>query len=145
MSESESTSEVGRAWIDYFTWGHVAMGILFYTLTWFIVSLTPAIGRSYIAFIVTMIIGCWIWEVLENNVFLAWGIKFEDKKDSINNLLGDQMFVVVGAIVMWLFEIIIIGNYETYWFFIVAAIGLVVCLIGFLVGRAINKSKNNGS
>jgi hypothetical protein len=148
MSEDEGTNaevgdKTGHAWVDFFSWGHVAMGIGIYTVTWFIVSLTSAIGISYICFISTFVIGCWLWELFENNLVFSWGLKYADKQDSINNMLGDQFFVTIGAIIMWIVEIIIYGNYETYWLYIIAGIGLIICLIGFFISKAIHDKNSS--
>ncbi|MBD3352149.1 MAG: hypothetical protein GF364_11735 [Candidatus Lokiarchaeota archaeon] len=139
---SESSSKIGRVWVDYFSWGHVAMGIGIYALVWFIVSFTSTSAISLYCFLITFIVGGWLWEVIENNLIWSWGMKFEDKQDSINNLLGDQFWVCLGAIIIWIVEIIIIGNYAVYWFYIVAGILLLICLIGFFISKAISEKNN---
>jgi hypothetical protein len=132
------TDRAGHAWVDFFSWGHVAMGIGLYTVSWFIVSLTAASGRSYLSFIITFVLGCWLWEEFENNVVYSWGLKYADKQDSLNNMLGDQFFVTIGAVIMWIVEIIIYGNDPTYWFYILGGIGLLICLIGFFISKAVH-------
>jgi hypothetical protein len=132
------TDRAGNAFYDFFSWGHVAMGVGIYVLSWFILSLTPVVGRSYLSFIITWVLCCWIWEVFENNIVYSWGIKYANRKDSVNNLLGDQFFVTLGAVIMWIVEIIVYGNYPTYWFYILGGIGLLICLIGFFISKAVH-------
>ena len=141
MGETDSeevvpASRVGRAWVDYFTWGHIAMGLGFFTVGYLIVSLFAPVFASCAALLIAAITG-WLWEVFENNLMWSWGMKFEDRKDSINNLLGDEMWVMFGAILMWIVSIIVL-EVETafWWFYVICAVGLLICLIGFFSSKA---------
>lgn len=140
--ETEPTTRVGHAWIDYFTWGHIAMGLGIYPVSYLIVGLIIPVGVSAISMVVCAVLA-WLWEVFENNLMWSWGMKFENRKDSINNLLGDQMWVMLGAILMWIASIILIEfSIAFWWFYVLAAIGLLICLIGFLSSKAYHEKHN---
>lgn len=130
---------IGVTWFDYFSFGHIIMGIAAFIITYFIASLTSTIiPYSLLGFVIAFLFG-WFWEVLENNFLWEIGKKFENKKDSLNNSLSDQMFVMIGAILIWIVQAIFIYvGIEIYWLYISALIAVIIFLILFFIVRAVH-------
>jgi hypothetical protein len=141
--------DVGRAPLDYFSWGHIDMGVVVFLL-WSMVNLLPSAGVGSLIFIlpfglsiILTIVVAIVWEILENTVLIDIGLKFEGKKDSFINALFDIIFVVIGGLIMWGIKVIIVnmimGVAGIGVFYIVGVITFVAVLIGFFIGRSMTK------
>lgn len=104
-------SEVGIAWFDFYSIGHICFGIglflffsLFYTLPKRKYGTTPIFSLLFV-FILT-IISSILWEIVENLVFLDLGWKFEDRLDSWQNMTTDVLLCGIGGLGTWLFAYI---------------------------------------
>lgn len=161
MGENESTpiiatskSQTGRAPWDYFSWGHIDMGIGSFLLL-SLINIIP----TYIFQIPIYIIYYWLmivivicfgigWEILENTLLVSTGLKFENRRDSLKNALWDILFVTIGGFYTWIIKGILINLYGLNTailndmilaYFIVILISFCVCLVAFLIGRAMTK------
>ena len=152
MSEemvASSKADVGRAPIDYFSWGHVDMGVAVFLL-FSLINLIPSsisgnlgtVTPFWLSIVLTIVVAV-VWEILENTLFVDWGIKFEGRKDSLVNSLWDILFVILGGLIMWgiksLMINVILGTDGIPAFYIVGVILFVAVLIAFFIGRAMTK------
>ena len=146
---AESKQEVGRAPIDYFSWGHVDMGIAVFLL-WSMINLIPSavvgdlidIVPFWLSIVLTIVVAV-VWEILENTLFVDIGIKFEGRRDSLINSIWDIIFVIIGGLVMWGIKAIIVNlimqEAGIGVFYIVGIITFIAVLIAFFIGRAMTK------
>ena len=151
---AESTDEVSRKPIDYFSWGHIGMGVVVFLL-WSLINLMPSLALGSIVFpvffwfsIVLTIVTAIVWEIIENTLFVHIGIKFEDRRDSFINAIADIVFVIIGGLIMWGFKVLIVNIFYQVdgilIFYIIGGLSLLTCLIGFLIGRAMTLKKSQG-
>ena len=101
-------SEVGISFLDFYSFGHVAMGIglfLFFSFLIYYLFKKVNLKTSLYYSLILSIIGGIVWEIIENILFFKWGIKFEGRKDSSFNLATDLFFVSIGAYLMILLRI----------------------------------------
>ncbi|MBD3338666.1 MAG: hypothetical protein GF353_06145 [Candidatus Lokiarchaeota archaeon] len=150
MSEvfAGSKDDVGRSAIDYFTWGHIAMGVAIFLLLSLINTIPSYIDNALVYIIpyilmlfISFLIGV-VWEILENTLFVGIGIKFEGRRDSFVNALWDVIFVCIGALIIWIIKglmVNLIGPHLIPAFYIVGIVIFVVSVLGFVIGRAITK------
>ncbi|MHA1280989.1 MAG: hypothetical protein ACTSQP_00670 [Promethearchaeota archaeon] len=141
--------EVGRSPIDYFSWGHVDMGIAAFLLLSLINTIPSLIDKTliyiipYFLMLILVIVVAIVWEILENTLLLEWGFKFEGRKDSFVNALWDIIFVIIGGLYMWIVKGILVnvimGVKGIPIFYIIGIISFIVILIAFFIGKAITK------
>lgn len=151
---ASSKSQTGIAPIDYFSWGHIDLGIASFLLLSLINVLPSYFEDELIYFIpywlmlVLVLLVAIIWEILENTLFVKLGIKFEGRRDSFKNATWDVIFGIIGGSATWAFKGIFVniggvasGNIPQYvtYFYIVGIIAFVVILICFFIGRATTK------
>ncbi|MHA1343972.1 MAG: MFS transporter [Promethearchaeota archaeon] len=152
----QTTDEVGRAAIDYFSWGHIGMGIVAFLLLSLINTVPSYVTHMliyiipYYIMILLVIIIAIVWELLENTLLLEWGFKFEGRQDSLENATWDIIFVVIGGLVMWIFKGLIVniwGNSNNtiqqaiIYFYIIGIISFGVIIVCFLIGKQMTKEK----
>jgi len=105
------TDEVGISWFDFYSIGHICLGIglfLFWSLFYTIPKKkgrTPIFSLLFV-FILTIVFAI-IWEIIENMVFLELGWKFENRPDSWQNMSTDVLLCAVGGLGTWLFAYLI--------------------------------------
>ena len=89
-----------------------------------------------------------IWEILENTLLVDIGIKFEGRRDSLENAVWDIIFGIIGGVIMCLFKGILVNilgvlnnNIPQYiiYFYITGIISFFIILICFFIGRAMTK------
>ncbi|MHA1146784.1 MAG: hypothetical protein ACTSR8_00900 [Promethearchaeota archaeon] len=140
--------DVGRAPIDYFSWGHVAMGLATFLLislintipSWVVQDLVYII--PYWSMLVLSFVVAIIWEILENTVLLEMGFKFEGRRDSLINAIFDILFVCIGALIIWIIKGIMVnlnGVHLIPAYYIVGVISFAVVIIAFLIAKAMTK------
>jgi hypothetical protein len=145
---AETKDETGRAPWDYFSWGHVAMGIMSFLLL-VLINIIPTYVDQALVYIIpywlmlvlTICVGIG-WEIIENTIFVKWGIKFENRRDSLINAFWDVLFVIIGALYVWIIKGImvnLIGVHLILEFYIVGIVSFIVILIAFFIGRAMTK------
>jgi len=113
------TSEVNVSVLDFFTLGHIVMGYITWIISWILVMLIIALTfpitvvslldqtpyTRCLAIAITCLVGI-IWEYLENFLFTKYktNVKFEGRKDSLQNSLTDIVAVIGGGIFGWIFS-----------------------------------------
>jgi hypothetical protein len=133
---------VGRSPWDFYSWGHIDMGIFSFLMLSLIITVPSFyLGLSaqssiwwWLIFVLTLMIGI-IWEILENSVLYYWGLR-PGGLDSAKNCLWDIIFVTLGGGIMWITQFIIMGilNQKGTWFYIVGMISFFIILICYLIG-----------
>lgn len=151
---AKSKKETGRSPIDYFSWAHIGSGIIIF-LVLSLINTIPSYFKDQLIYIIpywVMLILVFIlaigWEILENTLFVNLGIKFEGRRDSIDNAVVDIIFGIIGGATIWLFKGIIVNifgvknndipQYVIY-FYITGIISFFIILICFFIGRAMTK------
>ena len=104
-------TEVGISWFDFYSIGHICLGIglfLFWSLFYTIPKKKGRIPIFSLMFVFILTIVCAIiWEIIENTVFLDLGWKFENRMDSWQNAITDVLLCAVGGLGTWLFAYLI--------------------------------------
>ncbi|MFW9878620.1 MAG: hypothetical protein ACFFG0_36535 [Candidatus Thorarchaeota archaeon] len=149
-----STAQTGKSPIDYFSWGHIDLGIGGFLLLSLINALPSYFEDKLIYFIpywmmlALVIVVAIVWEILENTLFVTIGIKFEVRRDSFKNALWDIIFGITGGLATWILKGILVNIYGVennnipqyiIYYYIVGAISFIIFLVCFLIGRAITK------
>ena len=139
---------IGRSPWDFYSWGHIALGIASFLLISLLITVPEALGgKGLIPWWLIIIIVLFVllfWEFFENVVLWLLNWKFEDRQDTFINFLWDVIFGMLGALVMWLFQWIIMDLLGMLgrWFYVSGAISFSTIIIAYLVGYSIYKSKN---
>ena len=132
---------IGRSAWDFYSWGHMDMGIggfmifsLLITIPETFLSMAGLIPW-WLVFVLTILVGGFLWEILENTLIYYWGWR-ERGIDSLKNAIWDIIFVTVASAVMWLIQWIIMDvlGHRTRWFYIVGAISFGIILICYFIG-----------
>jgi len=145
---ADTKEETGRAPWDYFSWGHIAMGIMSFLLL-VLINIIPTYVDQALVYIIpywwmlilTIVVGI-VWEIIENTIFVETGLKFENRRDSFVNATWDVIFVSLGALYIWILKgvmINLIGVHLILAFYIVGIVSFIVVIIAFLIGRAMTK------
>lgn len=99
--------EVGISVFDFYSIGHICMGIglfLFFGLLYTIPMAKDDDSQIKLplwgVFVLTVIAGI-AWEFIENVVLIELGLKFENRADSIFNLVSDIFLVAAGGLSFW--------------------------------------------
>ena len=138
---------IGRSPWDFYSWGHIALGIASFLLLSLLITVPRALGGQALIpwwlIIIIVLLLLFLWECIENVILWALKWKFEDRQDTFVNLLWDIIFGMIGAGAMWLCEWIIfdvlgaLGRY--YYIFGSIIFGLVI--VAYLIGYSMYKSK----
>lgn len=134
------TSEVGVAWFDFYSIGHICFGIGVFLLFSLFYTIPKAKGRTPLfslifVFIITFIILI-AWEVVENTVLFLLNLKFEDRPDSFRNMFTDVMFGILGALGMWIFAYATFEKDRKIWpYYIFGIIGFLLWIGVFIILR----------
>ncbi|MFX1365061.1 MAG: hypothetical protein ACFFCE_02550 [Promethearchaeota archaeon] len=103
--------EVGISWFDFYSIGHICLGIglfLFWSLFYTIPKKkgrTPIFSLLFV-FILTIVCAI-LWEIIEHTILLALGWKFENRPDSWENMTTDVILCAIGGLGTWLFAYLI--------------------------------------
>jgi len=145
---AETKEETGRAPWDYFSWGHIAMGIVSFLLL-VLINIIPTYVDQALVYIIPywwmliLTIGVGIgWEIIENTIFVETGLKFENRRDSLVNAIWDIIFVTIGALYIWILKGIMVNVISVNLilaFYTVGIVSFIVVIIAFLIGRAMTK------
>jgi uncharacterized membrane protein YeaQ/YmgE (transglycosylase-associated protein family) len=112
-------SEVGVSWFDFYSIGHICLGIgvfLFFSLFYTIPKSkgsTPLFSLLFV-FILSIILLV-IWEVVENTVLYWIGLKFEHRLDSPQNIFTDMIMGSIGALLAWFFAYVTFEQDRKVW------------------------------
>lgn len=142
---AKTISQVGIAPFDYFSIGHIGMGIGFLFALHLIYSFIYSkklseIEPKHLGFMVALsfILGI-AWEVWENIITLKLGVELLDKTnrvDSIANFITDMIFVTTGASAMAYLSYLFKNkglNLTKYYLAVLLVFGLILGL--FFLGR----------
>ncbi len=157
MSEdviATSKREVGKSPIDYYSWGHLAFGMMTFILL-SLINTIPTLASNNLIYtipywwMIVIAVGVFIiWEILENTLLVEMGFKFEGRRDSLKNALSDIVFGFIGGLFIWILKGVIVnfmgvaaGDLAAYigYFYIVSLIAFGVMIIALLIGKAMTK------
>jgi hypothetical protein len=148
---ADTTDEVSQHPIDYFSWGHVDIGVGIFLIislintipSWFeqtLVYLIPYWSLLVLSFVIGV-----IWEIVENTLLVKLQLKFEGRRDSLINAIWDIFFVCVGCVGMWIIKGLIVnlgGTGLIPAYYIVGVIIFITLIICFLIGRSLTHKKS---
>lgn len=106
-------NEVGISLLDFFSIAHICMGIgmfLFFSFIYYYFFKKTDFKSSLYCSCLLSLAGAIGWELIENILFLNWGLKFGNVADSIFNLVSDLFFVGTGAFFMMVLRF----KFDTY-------------------------------
>ncbi|MGQ4875258.1 MAG: hypothetical protein ACTSVV_18700 [Promethearchaeota archaeon] len=134
--------EVGVSWFDFYSIGHITFGVgtfLFFSLLYTIPKLKdkkPILPWwGVIALTIAILI---IWEIIENTLFIALGLKFEGRADSPQNTATDIILGILGMLGAFISAYYIIDKDKNIWgYYIFGIISFIIWLIFFFIGRYI--------
>jgi hypothetical protein len=141
---AESINEVGISFLDFYSVGHICMGIGIFLL--FSLLYTIPMGKEegasqiilplWAIWVITVAVGI-IWEIIENTIFFSLGIKFEHRLDSPANIVSDVLFVALGGGGMWVFAHLIFKYQKKPWpYYVLGILGLAAWIVVFLILRS---------
>jgi len=87
--------QVGTTGIDYYTFGHILMGLIGFPLL--LNLFLPPGAFSFLQF------SALVWELFENVILFKAGLKFEGRRDSGINTIFDIAFVNIGGLISFFF------------------------------------------
>ncbi|MHA2398261.1 MAG: hypothetical protein ACXADU_05170 [Promethearchaeota archaeon] len=132
--------EVGISWFDFYSIGHLCLGIglfLFFSLFYTIPKKRGKVPifSLLLVFILTVILAV-VWEIVENIIFLNLGWKFENRRDSWQNITTDILLCAVGGLGTWLFAYITFEkDKNTFAYYAFGIIGFGVWIGVFIILR----------
>ncbi len=136
---------VGRSRWDFYSWGHLALGISSFLLLSLINTIPDWLygpGVSIIPWWLIMVAILFIallWEFIENVILWKMGMKFENRRDSFLNFLWDVILACIGGGIMWLCKWIImdLSGLAGRRFYITGIGVFVLVIIAYLIGYLI--------
>lgn len=137
-------SEVSQAVFDFFSFGHLAMGIVVFALLSLISTLRNLVDprnfivkeSHWIAFLIGTIIFGIFWEIVENTLVYGWGGKYQNQKDSVVNAIFDVILVGVGGLICLGFAYLFyikIKKCEFPWFYLFNSLSFILFFVIYLV------------
>ncbi|MFX1238178.1 MAG: hypothetical protein ACFFAS_12220 [Promethearchaeota archaeon] len=135
-----SSDKVGLCALDFFSFGHICLGIAIFLLISLLYTIPKHKGHTPIislllVFILT-VIALVLWEVIENTLLFEIGWKFEDRRDSPINITTDILFGILGALGMWLLcHIVFDKEKKIGYYYIFGGLCLAFWIIFYIVGR----------
>jgi hypothetical protein len=135
-------SQVGIAWLDFYSIGHICFGIgvfLFFSLFYTIPKKHGNIPIFSLLFVFILTVICAVaWEIIENTVFINIGWKFEGRADSWQNITSDIIFVSLGGLGSWLVCYLVFIKDKNIWlYYIFGILGFALWLGVFIILRAL--------
>ena len=109
---AQNKREMGVKPIDVYTIGHILMGLITYVVL-------NILGVSNWCSLVGAIFWGIIWEYFENFILARIGLKFEKRKDSLENSLTDVVFTIIGGYIAFFSGIFV-------WYFLIGFIIMVL-------------------
>ncbi|MHA2129898.1 MAG: hypothetical protein ACW99L_08000 [Promethearchaeota archaeon] len=137
-------SEVGRSVFDFFSFGHLAMGIVVFSLLSLISTIRNLFDSKnfkvkkshWIWFVVGTIAFAVFWEIVENTLVYDWGLKHMNQRDSIINAIADIILGGLSALLLWAVGYLLyekVKKYEFLLFYLFAVLMFVVFFVIYLV------------
>jgi len=132
-------SEVGISVFDFYSIGHICFGLgVFLFLSFFYVLPKHHGHEAWLPLwaIYLFTFGILIlWEILENVVFIAIGIKFENRPDSIPNIISDLSLGAIAALINLFAARIIVDKDKMWAYYIPGIIAFILWLVIFFILR----------
>lgn len=153
MIVAETTEEVGISFVDFFTWGHLFMGMiafilgsLLHILLRYVIDSQEKIANDfkddpfpiYWSLVITIAFAIF-WEVFENIVLWNLGLKFEGRQDSPINIFSDILFVSLAGLLYLIIWYLLVepGSMKAaYKIYLIYTIGVIIVVIAYFIGRA---------
>ena len=139
---ASSIDEVGVSFFDFYSIGHVCLGIGVFLFFSFFYTIPKHKGEvpilSLLAVFLFTVIMLVVWELVENIVLIEIGLKFEGRADSWQNITTDILLGMVGGVGSWIYCYLIFEKDKNIWlYYIMGIIALSIWIIFFFVGRYI--------
>ena len=140
---------VGRSPWDFYSWGHICLGIALFLIISLLITVPEALGGTgfipWWSVILIVLFFSLFWEFFENIILWAMKWKFEDRQDSFVNFLWDVIFGLIGGGATWILKWLVMDYLGKLgrWFYIFGAVLFGIILIAYLIGFAMYKMKNN--
>lgn len=136
-------SEISQSMFDFFSFGHIAMGIVVFSILTLISTLRNLVdpqhfiikNSHWIAFLIGTIIFGIFWEIVENTLLLDWGLKYHNRPDSIINAISDVILVGVGGLICWGFAYLLyekVKKCEFPWFYLFDSLSFILFFMIYL-------------
>jgi hypothetical protein len=117
-------SEVGQSVLDYFSFGHLAMGVVVFSLLSLISTIRNVFDPKHFKvqkshwlwFFVGTVIFAVFWEVVENTLVLQWGLKHLNQPDSIINAIADIILGGISALIIGVIGYLLYEKVKKYEF-----------------------------
>jgi hypothetical protein len=142
---------VGRSPWDFYSWGHIALGIASFALFSLAIDLWelfigPVTIPWYFSLIFVVIVAVG-WEIIENTILWRLGVKYGNRKDTFINAFFDILFVLIGALGTWLLKWIIMDamGERGRWFYFSAICVFLLVLIAYFIGFYITNENTKKS
>ena len=137
-------SEVSQSVFDFFSFGHLAMGIVVFSLLSLISTIRNLFDPNnfkiqkshWIWFFVGTVIFAVFWEVAENTLVYQWGLKHMNQQDSVINAIMDIVLGGISALLSCGFAYLLyekVKKYEFPLFYLLNALSFVIFFIIYLV------------
>ncbi|MFX1344375.1 MAG: DUF2585 family protein [Promethearchaeota archaeon] len=102
-----SSSEVSKSIFDFFSFGHIAMGIVVFSLLSIISTIRNLFDPKnfkvqkshWLWFFVGTTIFAVFWDIMENSLLYQWGLKHQNQLDSVANAISDIILGAFGALI----------------------------------------------
>lgn len=136
-------SEINQSMFDFFSFGHIAMGIVVFSLLSLISTLRNLVDphnfkvqkSHWIWFFIGTIIFGIFWEIVENTLVLSWGLKYQDRADSIVNGIFDVILVGIGGLICYAFAFLLyekVKKCEFPWFYLFNSLSFILFFMIYL-------------
>jgi len=136
-------SEVNQSMFDFFSFGHLAMGVVVFSILSIISTIRNLFDPQHFKvqkshwmwfFIGTVIFGIF-WEIIENTFVLQWGLKYQNRPDSIFNAIFDVILAGVGALTCCGFAYLFyekVKKCEFPWFYLFSSLSFILFFMIYL-------------
>jgi len=133
-------SEVGRSLLDYFSFGHICMGIVVFALLSIISTIRNFFDPNnfkvknshWLAFFIGTLIFAIFWEIIENTLLYQWGMKYANRQDSVVNAIFDIILGGLGALICCGFAYLMyykVKKCEFPWFYLFCSLSFILFFI----------------
>ena len=136
--------EISQSVFDFFSFGHLAMGIVVFSLLSLISTIRNVFDPQnfkvqkshWLWFFVGTVIFAIFWEVVENTLLYEWGLKHLNQQDSVINaiadiILGGLSALMCGFVAYLLYEKV--KKYEFLLFYLFDTLLFIVFFVIYLV------------
>ncbi|MHA1988766.1 MAG: hypothetical protein ACW98D_19255 [Promethearchaeota archaeon] len=134
-------NEVGQSVFDFFSFGHLAMGVVVFSLLSLISTIRNVFDPKnfkvqkshWMWFFIGTIIFAVFWEVVENTLILQWGLKHMNQQDSIINAIADIILGGISALIIWVFGYLLYEKVKKYKFLLFYGLTILSFVIFYVI------------